>query len=135
MATSGDGLNLSSLQLLLVSQIKILQYLKDLYRSYRCLNEKKHSDAVNEKNWSTFQMLVQQNSKQIEYRQSSILQQRLQIKKETYKGNRFNLTKILTPAKLSNILIQQIKMISAQQSSNNGKNWQKLSYQKILLAW
>ena len=28
-----------------------------------------------------------------------------------------------------------IKMISAQHSSNNGKNWQKLSYQKILLAW
>ena len=26
------------------------------------------------------------------------------------------------------------KMISAQHSSNNGKNWQKLSYQKILLA-
>ena len=67
-------------------------------------------------------MLVQQNSKQIEYRQSSILQQRLQIKKEKYKGNRFNLTKILTPAKLSNILIQQIKMIYAQHSSNNGKN-------------
>ena len=28
-----------------------------------------------------------------------------------------------------------IKMISAQHSSNNGKNWQKLTYQKILLAW
>ena len=28
-----------------------------------------------------------------------------------------------------------IKMISAQHSSNNGKNWQKLSYQKIFLAW
>ena len=28
-----------------------------------------------------------------------------------------------------------IKMIYAQHSSNNGKNWQKLSYQKILLAW
>ena len=28
-----------------------------------------------------------------------------------------------------------IKMISAQHSSNNGKNWQKLSYQKSLLAW
>ena len=96
---------------------------------------KKHSDAVNEKNWSTFQMLVQQNSKQIECCQSSILQQRLQIKKEKYKGNRFNLRKILTPAKLSNILIQQVKMISTQHSSNNGKNWQKLSYQKILFAW
>ena len=30
---------------------------------------------------------------------------------------------------------QSIKMISTQHSSNNGKNWQKLSYQKILLAW
>ena len=29
----------------------------------------------------------------------------------------------------------KIKMVSAQHSSNNGKNWQKLSYQKILLAW
>ena len=29
---------------------------------------------------------------------------------------------------------KKIKMISAQHSSNNGKNWQKLSYQKILLA-
>ena len=28
-----------------------------------------------------------------------------------------------------------IKMISAQHSSNNGKTWQKLRYQKILLAW
>ena len=28
-----------------------------------------------------------------------------------------------------------MKMISAQHSSNNGKNLQKLSYQKILLAW
>ena len=26
-------------------------------------------------------------------------------------------------------------MISAQHSSNNGKNWQKLSYEKTLLAW
>ena len=32
-------------------------------------------------------------------------------------------------------LINVIKMISAQHSSNYGKNWQKLSYQKILLAW
>ena len=31
--------------------------------------------------------------------------------------------------------LQGIKMISAQHSSNNGKNWQKLSYQKILLSW
>ena len=31
--------------------------------------------------------------------------------------------------------VRQVKMISAQHSSNNGKNWQKLSYQKILLAW
>jgi len=30
---------------------------------------------------------------------------------------------------------EEVKMISAQHSSNNGKNWQKLSYQKILLAW
>jgi len=28
-----------------------------------------------------------------------------------------------------------VNMISAQHSSNNGKNWQKLSYKKILLAW
>ena len=28
-----------------------------------------------------------------------------------------------------------VKMISTQHSSNNGKNWQKLSYQNILLAW
>ena len=31
-------------------------------------------------------------------------------------------------------LLNFIKMISAQHSSNNGKNWQKLSYQKILWA-
>ena len=30
---------------------------------------------------------------------------------------------------------KDFKMISAQHSSNNGKNWRKLSYQKILLAW
>ena len=40
---------------------------------------------------------------------------------------------------LVNILVShthyKIKMISAQHLSNNGKNWQKLSYQKILLAW
>jgi len=35
----------------------------------------------------------------------------------------------------SRLYIRQIKMISAQHSSNNGKNWQKLSYQKIFLAW
>jgi len=31
--------------------------------------------------------------------------------------------------------VLKIKMISAQHTSNNGKNRQKLSYQKILLAW
>ena len=31
--------------------------------------------------------------------------------------------------------LRLVEMISAQHSSNNGKNWQKLSYQKILLAW
>ena len=35
---------------------------------------------------------------------------------------------------VSQSLPLKIKMISAQHSSNNGKNWQ-LSYQKILLAW
>ena len=38
-------------------------------------------------------------------------------------------------AKGSNIFQKVVKMISAQDLSNNGKNWQKLSYQKILLAW
>ena len=33
------------------------------------------------------------------------------------------------------VLYFSLKMISAQHLSNNGKNWQKLSYQKILLAW
>ena len=32
-------------------------------------------------------------------------------------------------------LFYTIKMVSTQHLSNNGKNWQKVSYQKILLAW
>ena len=31
------------------------------------------------------------------------------------------------------IFVMVIKMISAQHSSNNGKNWQKLSYQIIII--
>ena len=38
----------------------------------------------------------------------------------------------LTPISIKTMTV---KMISAQHSSNNGKNWQKLSYEKILLAW
>ena len=37
--------------------------------------------------------------------------------------------------KLFSQFIKVLKKISAQHSSNNGKNWQKLSCQKILLAW
>ena len=35
----------------------------------------------------------------------------------------------------ANRWLRGIKMIFAQHLSNNEKNWQKLSYQKILLAW
>jgi len=41
----------------------------------------------------------------------------------------------LSFSSLSSMHWDVIKMISAQHSSNNGKNWQKLRYQKILLAW
>ena len=31
-------------------------------------------------------------------------------------------------------MLKELKMISAQHSSNNGKNWQKVSYQKIIVV-